>query len=265
MTAAVEAEPLSAFGAITLAELVAHAALQSRMDRKYILPADRIGDLVAGLAHQACILEIDVRRSFWHESMYFDTPDLCCYRLAALRRRRRFKVRSRCYTDSGECWLEVKVRGARGRTIKHRLPYLAEQRATIEHGREFVTDTLDRESIPLPYDAALAPTLLTRYQRSTLFLPATASRVTIDTQLCWEHAGRHLYLPDLAIVETKTAAAASCADRLLWRRCCRPIRISKYATGLAALRPDLPAVPWRRTLRRHLLLPGTAHPSWKDE
>ena len=40
-------------------------------------------------------------------------------------------------------------------------------------------------------------------------------------------------------------------DRLLWQRGTRPARISKYATGLAALRPDLPDVPWRRTLRRH--------------
>ena len=41
------------------------------------------------------------------------------------------------------------------------------------------------------------------------------------------------------------------ADRLLWRGCIRPMRISKYATGLAALRPDLPDGPWRRALRRH--------------
>ncbi|SEP89849.1 hypothetical protein [Streptomyces radiopugnans] len=53
------------------------------------------------------------------------------------------------------------------------------------------------------------------------------------------------------MVETKTGSTPSAADRLLWRAGHRPSRISKYATGLAALRPDLPAVPWRRTLRRN--------------
>ena len=32
----------------------------------------------------------------------------------------------------------------------------------------------------------------------------------------------------------------------------RPDRISKYATGLAVLVPDLPDAPWRRLVRRRL-------------
>ena len=63
--------------------------------------------------------------------------------------------------------------------------------------------------------------------------------------------GRCLRLPGLAVIETKTVAAACGVDRLLWQRGHRPGRISKYATGLAALRPELPAAPWHRTLRRH--------------
>jgi hypothetical protein len=55
----------------------------------------------------------------------------------------------------------------------------------------------------------------------------------------------------MAIVETKTGSTASRVDRLLWSRGHRPVRISKYATGLAALHPELPTGVWRRTLRRH--------------
>ena len=83
------------------------------------------------------------------------------------------------------------------------------------------------------------------------FVPATSSRVTIDTDLIWQDGARELHLPDLAIIETKTGSTASCVDRLLWAQGQRPGRVSKYATGLAALRPDLPATPWRRTLQRH--------------
>ncbi|MFV0316059.1 MAG: molecular chaperone, partial [Microthrixaceae bacterium] len=38
-------------------------------------------------------------------------------------------------------------------------------------------------------------------------------------------------------------------DRALWRRGYRPTSLSKYATGLAALDPDLPRNRWARILR----------------
>ena len=57
----------------------------------------------------------------------------------------------------------------------------------------------------------------------------------------------------MAVVETKTGTTASYVDRLLRGDRYRPIRISKYATGLAALRPPLPATPWCRALRRRFL------------
>jgi hypothetical protein len=114
-------------------------------------------------------------------------------------------------------------------------------------------------SMSIDYDRMVfAPTLTTRYRRSTLFLPATASRVTLDTELVWETGdGQQLRLPDLAVIESKIGSTPSHVDRLLWTQGRRPARISKYATGLAALRPGLPAVLWRRTLRRYFSPLGT--------
>jgi hypothetical protein len=197
------------------------------------------------------VLEIDGLRSFAYESVYFDTPALTSYLLTARRRRRRFKVRTRTYLDSLVCWLEVKTTGSRGSTVKHRLPYAPHNRDTLGPGRGFVDEVLTGERAPADPGTVFDPTLVTRYRRITLFLPATDSRVTIDTDLVWDGDGRALRLPDLAVIETKTRAATCRVDRLLWRRGQRPGRISKYATGLAALRPDLPATPWQRTLRRH--------------
>ncbi|MFI7539994.1 polyphosphate polymerase domain-containing protein [Actinoplanes sp. NPDC049599] len=82
--------------------------------------------------------------------------------------------------------------------------------------------------------------------------PAAAggARLTIDTRLVWELPdGSSVSAPDWAIVETKSAAGASTADRLLWSLRHRPRVVSKYGTGLAALRPDLPANRWRPALR----------------
>ncbi|MEE6261013.1 polyphosphate polymerase domain-containing protein [Plantactinospora sonchi] len=260
MTASVTCAPLTGLESIGLEELVERAALQTRVDRKYLLPVDVMWDVLDLVDPTTRVLEIDGARSFAYQSTYFDTPDLTSYLLTAQRRRRRFKIRTRTYLDSSLCWLEVKTRGARGNTVKDRLPYQTDHENVLTPGLEFVESVLARESIPLDGPAVFVPTLVTRYRRSTLFLPATTSRVTVDTELIWQDtASTALHLPDLAVVETKTGSTASAVDRLLWARGHRPIRISKYATGLAALRPDLPAAPWRRTLRRHFVPPTSLH------
>ncbi|ASW55370.1 polyphosphate polymerase domain-containing protein [Plantactinospora sp. KBS50] len=252
------AGPLAALPPVGLAELVDRAALQTRVDRKYLVPVDGLADLLEQLVPVARVLDIDGERVFRYESVYFDTPLLVSYHTAAYRRRRRFKLRTRTYVDSAECWLEVKISGARGSITKHRLPYHPQDRETVRPGRGFVDAALRRESICPEPGSPLEPVLVTRYRRATLLLPATASRITIDTDLTWQDGNSTLSLPGLAVVETKTSAAASPVDRILWRRGARPSRISKYATGLAALRPDLPDAPWRRTLRRHFHDPAPA-------
>jgi hypothetical protein len=258
---------LSALHPIGLDDLLDRAALQTRVDRKYVVPRADVDHLLDGLDGDTEVLEIGGLRSFTYETLYFDTPELTSYRLTAYRRRRRFKVRTRTYVDSAECWLEVKLPGARGSTVKHRASYDHEHRATLDPGRHFVDEVLAGQRA-----ADFRPTLVSRYRRSTLYLPATASRVTIDTDLVWYDERHALHLPALAVVETKTSGGTSTVDRRLWRLGIRPTRISKYATALAALRTDLPAPPWRRLLRRHFApthrsvpTPGADHLwPWKE-
>jgi hypothetical protein len=242
---------------IGLAELTERAGLQTRFDRKYILPRAEAEALLPELAERARVLRIDGAHAFRYRSVYFDTPDLTSFRQTVNRRRRRFKVRTRSYLDSGSCWLEVKTEGFRGGTVKNRLPYRLDDQVDVAPGRWFVDSVLNGLSVDCA-GLAFAPVLVSRYLRTTLYLPAAQTRVTIDVDLGWEHDGQdghdgpsRLALPGVAVVETKTGTGASPADRLLWRRGHRPTSISKYATGLAALRPDLPAAPWRRTLRRY--------------
>ncbi|MCL3861016.1 polyphosphate polymerase domain-containing protein [Actinotalea sp. K2] len=247
--------PWAALPAIGLDELTERASLLTRVDRKYLVPTAELTDLVGGLADDgAQVLEIDGSRTFAYASVYFDTSDLTSYLLAARRRRRRFKVRTRTYLDSSQCWLEVKTRDLRGRTVKHRCAHdLADQASLTPRGAAFADDVLAGASVTGTEAATLLPTLVTRYDRSTLHLPSTGSRVTVDTGLrCTAPDGRVVDLRDLAVVETKTTGSASSADRLLWRSGHRPVAFSKYATGLAALTPDLPAARWHRVLSNHL-------------
>jgi VTC domain len=248
--------PLETLPAVGLAELEERAALLSRVDRKYVVPLGVASRLLEALAADAAVLEIDGVRRFAYESLYFDTPGLVSYLRTAYRHRRRFKTRIRTYADSGSTWLEVKVPGPRGSTVKYRAPHDAGQRHTVGPGRAFVDDVLARHGLGATTSADLAPTLRSAYRRITLLLPGSGSRVTVDTDLRWTAGGREQRLPGLAIVETKTGSAASAADRHLWAGGHRPVAISKYATALAALRDDLPAAPWRRVLRQHFTGPS---------
>jgi hypothetical protein len=238
---------------VLLGDLTAEAELQTRCDRKYLVPRLRVDDLVADVAETGAVgprvLVVDGARSFRYESVYFDTTDLVSYLGAARRRPQRFKVRTRSYLDSGACMLEVKTRDARGRTVKHRQPHdLARRTEVTPEGRSFVASVG-------PAAAAvddLRPTLTTAYRRATLVLDGARARVTIDVDLTWEHpGGSRVDLPDHALVETKTCGPPSAFDRVLWRARHRPVTISKYCTGLAALVPDLPANKWNRVLREH--------------
>jgi len=246
-------DPIGQLAPIRLEELVERAALQTRVDRKYLLPATDVDALLTEASDEIRVLQIGARRTFAYESVYFDTAGLLSYHLAAHRRRRRFKVRTRTYLDSAECWLEVKTRGPRGRTVKDRLPHDAGRADDVEPGSGYIEGVLDGAGITGADVLDLRPTLLTRYLRTTLFLPASCSRMTIDTQLTWEDGTRAVAVPHLAVVETKTGSCASPMDRILWAHGARPLRFSKYGTGLATLRPDLPSTRWRRTLGRHVL------------
>ena len=244
---------LDTLPAIGLPELLERSELQTRVDRKYVVHPARADHLVAHVPAGTRALDIDGARIFGYTSTYLDTPDLVAYHGAAHRRRRRFKVRSRCYDGTDLAFLEVKTRNG-ARTVKARLEgqHVHADRLTDE-GRDFVIAALSDAGIATDVVGLLLPVLRTRYRRSTLHLADDASRVTLDRGLSWrdEVTGASNSRPDLVVVETKSAGSASAMDRLLWSHGVRPTRISKYATGLAALDPDLPHNRWSRTLRRH--------------
>jgi hypothetical protein len=234
---------------ISLDELNAAAALQERIDRKYIVTEDQLATLVDELADRLAVLEIDRRRSSAYESVYFDTPDLDSYLGAAYKRRRRFKVRTRTYLDTETTMLEVKTKGARKRTVKRRTRHDFDQRSNLgEAGLRFVDAATGIEGL----GSTLRPTLTTHYDRTTLVDLHDVARLTVDAHLrCCDWTEREVRLHDRFVVETKSGGAPSAADRWLWANRIRPEKISKYCTSLAALHPELPSNKWHRTLARH--------------
>jgi hypothetical protein len=233
---------------LSLDEVLAVADLQTRTDRKYLVPPEVYGQLVGDLGAGLGVLEIDGIRRFRYESVYFDTPAFDSYLGAAHGRRRRFKVRTRSYLDSGDCRLEVKTRSGRGETVKTRMPYDLRRRSSLDEAAlDFV-----RTHACLPAGATLAPVLTTAYSRTTLVELDGGARLTCDAGLvCSTPAGASVALDDELLVETKSAGGPTAADRFLWRAGFRPVAVSKFCVGMAALDPALPANKWNRILRRH--------------
>ncbi|GGX97492.1 polyphosphate polymerase domain-containing protein [Streptomyces hiroshimensis] len=244
-----------ATGPIPLAEVNARAELMARFDRSYLVPAETFLQIAARLTDPRRpggpfrALTIDGRRAFHYHSVYYDTPGLRSFHDHRQGRRLRFKVRERVYQDTGDRQFEVKLKGRRGDTVKHRRP-LAGSDTPLDAGyRAFLADTLHR-AYGIDSPATLQPSLSTDYLRATFV--ADGERITCDAGLVCDdlRAGRRVRCDtDLVLVETKTAGHLTDADRLLHACGVRPAVFTKYCGALAALRPALPANRWRRAAR----------------
>ncbi len=233
---------------MSLAEVLDDAKLQTRVDRKYIVPLELMEELFVLLNMD--VLEIDARRQFNYESVYFDTAEWASFRSAAYSRRDRFKLRTRTYLDSGLCMLELKLKSGRDETVKDRIGYeVADAHRVNERALAFLS-----ERLLLANGADLRPVLTTLYQRVTLVDREAGGRVTCDTALSCvgDDESVEVSMPGHAIVETKSTNHVGTADRVLWSVGIRPMSVSKYCVGIASLYPDLPRNKWHRVISRYV-------------
>lgn len=251
MTSTTPVLPLGRFAPIGLEELIGWAELLTRVDRKYVLTRGLAVDVLGACEERTRILEIDGCRAARYETVYFDTPDLLAYRMCVQQRRVRLKLRTRSYVDSGTTYLEAKTRRGDDTTVKERIEYeWADRDELTGPGHDYAADAFAALGLDATRADGLEPALVTRYRRSTLLAPDGDGRITVDSDLGWALPdGAELNLPHLVIVETKSSGRATAMDRELWRAGSRPVAVSKYATGLAALTPSLPRNRWARLLR----------------
>ncbi len=231
---------------ISLDEVDSAAALQTRVDRKYLVTTRQFGELDGLLGSRFRAMEIGGLRLLGYESIYYDTPSLQLYRDHRGGRRKRCKVRVRTYLDDGASFIEVKTKGGRGQTVKARIPHEGSPWRLTRQSRDFVHEVVRRE-----YDMetpGLVPVMESRYRRCTLVDPAGGERLTCDVDLLWRHRDAAGVGPDKILLETKTTGRGF-VDKALAHLGIRPLKMSKYAVGTALLHPELAANPWNRLLR----------------
>jgi hypothetical protein len=250
------------FERIGLEEVCATAALDDRMDVKYILSRGELEELTQRLLRTHRVLEIDGLRCFGYRTTYFDTADLVTYREHVQGRRRRFKCRAREYVDSGVRAFEVKLKEGGGRTVKHRTEF---GEGPLDHLDgpllEFLQQRL-RDAYARELAATLEPTLSMCFTRITLVDPERCERLTCDVQLSFtapDGSGGAL-APDAAIVESKSRRGAAVADRELRALGVRPISgCSKYCIGVGLTYPLVKRNSFLPLLRRYFEVGGRAH------
>ena len=244
------------FEPISLDELNARAALMHRIDNKYIVDWTTLGDLVDGAARRFLALEIDRRRVFHYDTVYFDSPALDVYHAHLQERRRRFKLRTRHYVDAALNVFEVKLKGPRNTTVKHQLPIAAADHGTLPAGAERFADEVLRAAYGHALPARMEPQLGMTFRRVTLTARDGAERMTWDFGLSFGDASlgdRHV------IVETKTADGHGLGDTFLRDLGARPLSCSKYCAGIGLTRGGVRANPWSRLMRRYFVsAAGTA-------
>ena len=245
---------MSASPAIDLSAVERAAALHDRVDVKYVVPVAAFEALATRLLDTHAVLESDGRRAFAYRTTYFDTDELDAYRAHLQRRRRRYKCRSREYVDSGLCAFEVKLKGPRGRTVKHRMAYERARRDELSApALAFVRECVERAYGRRP-DGELRPALAVAYTRVTLVAPELRERLTCDFEVVFSAPdGTSGRLHDgTVILESKSVRGGALAERVLRELGARPEPVcSKYCLGIGYTHADVKRNRVLPLLRRH--------------
>ena len=208
-----------------------------RVDNKYIVERAAVHEALGLLQSHFDVLEISGKRSFLYDTCYFDDEALLSFQSHRQGRRRRFKVRTRQYSDNATCFVEMKVKGRRGVTVKLRLPYFADRFQILDQpALQFIND-VHRQFYGRPFEREIKPVLHVRFERVTLIAKEGSERVTIDGDIVFSREGGvDTARTGAFIVETKSQRGNGAADKILRQLHQHRVKsCSKYCFGIAAL------------------------------
>jgi hypothetical protein len=220
---------LNAFSTVDLSGLE-RVKLMNRVDQKFILPESQLNDLLHELLSHYQILEIDGKREFAYDSLYYDTNQLDLYRDHHNGKPNRVKIRKRDYLDTGSSYFEIKRKIKGYRTEKYRIQTGMDAEIGSDESRLLTAHDLEHLN--------LIPSIKIHYHRITLAGIETPERITIDRALEFEDAEHRELLEGLVIIEVKQdqVKRESPIIKALRKRRNRPFGISKYALGVVLLR-----------------------------
>ncbi len=214
------------FQPVTLDQINA-VKLMNRIDRKYWFNSNMLPLILDAIKDDYYRLKIDGKSLLPYSTTYYDTQKNQMFTAHHNGKLNRYKIRRRTYVSSGISFLEIKAKNNKGRTIKQRIPSVANPKTFSEQEIEFI----DKNT---PFSSSeLQPALLNQFERLTLVNKDFSERCTIDTGLHFFLGSNQVTLDKLTIIELKSDGnnRNSILARTLRDFRITPSGFSKYCMG----------------------------------
>lgn len=224
---------LDSFEPISL-EQMDSVQLMNRTDTKFVFELELLGKVLNEIREHYFVLDINNKRMSAYRSLYYDTDDFEFYFEHHNGKTNRNKVRYREYIDSGLCFLEIKHKTNKGKTIKKRIKVDKIPNEIDSNANAFITSVIGEEK-------ELVPKHWNKFNRITLVNKKMKERLTIDVNINFEGDNKTSELENMVIAEVKQEKInyASAFMRIIKKNMVRPFRISKYCMATASLYPLL--------------------------
>lgn len=221
---------IKGFQPVTL-EALDSLSLMNRTDTKCVFHERYLPEILAKVASNYKVLEINHERIMPYHSTYFDTPEYFLYLSHHNGARPRFKVRLRDYLISDCSFFEVKRKTNKERTKKKRMEVPFRVQTISDESRNFL-----KLHSPLG-DATLIKTLENSFSRITLAGFASNERVTLDIDMSYRTKRNELSMAGLVIAEIKRGSASASSPMLqtLHEMHICATGFSKYCMGIVSL------------------------------
>ncbi|TAL69783.1 MAG: polyphosphate polymerase domain-containing protein [Bacteroidetes bacterium] len=210
--------------------------LNCRQDTKYAFKYIELPPIFEELKNNYKILDIENKKEFLYENLYYDTPDLFMYFQHHNGKLNRYKIRYRKYIDNKTCFFEIKRKTNKLTTIKNRIQQERIEETLTDEAKELINGEVNIVT------DNLSPKLWVKYSRITLVHNERNEKVTFDKDLSFKGmVNGWSYLPGLVVAEIKQERFNPNSEfiKLMNKLRIREIRISKYATGSIMSYPEI--------------------------
>ncbi len=221
----------NSFESIDLPTLNEKAKMLERNENKYIFTMQELCMLVHELKADYDILEINGKRSFTYETIYFDDKSNVCFIQHHQKKRQRFKARTRRYVDSNLHYFEFKLKDLRNKTNKKRYACEGDEHGILTPKSYELMQSAYQELYSRRFKYELFPASGIVYKRITLVAKEGGERLTIDFDM-------NFFSPDkkeqdesaanLIIIETKSVTGNGIADKIFKKYRQRSTGCSKF-------------------------------------
>ena len=223
---------LNGFEQVSLPEI--DKLMLDRYESKYVMRDLELPGIFSELKDHYKILDIEGNRIFNYENVYFDDNDLSFYTDHHNGKLNRYKLRIRNYKEADRSFFEIKFKNNKFQTIKERIEIGEFSDCISSRAAVFLESRLGRNA------EEFKPALRSSYKRITLAHKEIPEKVTFDTDLTFSFNGSQKRLPGISIIEIKhrDRHLHSLIEYLMNKRKIRPMRISKYCSGIVMTHPE---------------------------